>query len=235
MSEIQIVVKNIPHLVKKIGILIPVFFILIQSSLAQTHEIGAGIGAFNYSGELSPVYNPVFYRPGGTLFYRFNPTPVIALRTGFYFGNLYAKDSGKNPLPELRDASFHTSIEELSVIVEYNFLNYRALNDPVKFSPYLAGGLGMFVSSSYQYGNSFNACIPLGIGIKYKLGKQFNLGAELIARKTFTDNLDGISSDIINNHETANFFDKDWYYYTGINISYTFYDVKCPQRLKFKY
>src|SRR6185312_10951262 len=148
------------------------------------------------------------------------------------FGNLYAKDSGKNPVPTLRDASFHTSIEELSVIVEYNFLNYRALNDPVKFSPYLAGGLGMFISNSYQNGHSFNACIPLGIGIKYKLGKQINLGAEIIARKTFTDNLDGVGSYTISGHETANLFDNDWYYYTGFNISYTFYDVQCPQRLK---
>ena len=233
MSKIQIVIKLIIHS-KKIGILIPVFFILIGTAKAQTHELGLGVGAFNYSGQLSPVYNPVFLRPGGTIFYRFNPTPVIALRSGLYFGQLYAADKGKNPVPALRNASFQSPITEASAIVEYNFLNYRALNDPVRFSPYLAGGLGVFMISN-QGGHSISVCMPMGVGVKYKLGKQINIGAELIARKTFTDNLDGYGSYSINNHETADLFNKNWYYYTAVNISYTFYDVKCPQKVKFKF
>ena len=236
MSQIQIVIKQIIKY-KKIGIFIPVFFILTSITNAQTHEIGLGVGAFNYSGQLSPVYNPIFFRPAGTVFYRYNPTPVIALRSGLYFGRLYAEDKGNNPVPALRDASFATTIVEASAIVEYNFLNYRALDDPIKFSPYLAGGLGFFLSknSTSGGGESFQVCMPMGMGIKYKLGKQINLGAELIARRTFTNNLDGVGNLVINNHQTADSYRKDWYYYTAVNISYTFYDVKCPQKQKFKF
>jgi len=235
MSQIQVIIsKLIKHI--KIGMFVPVFFIIIGAANAQTHEFGAGIGAFNYSGQLSPNYNPVFYRPAFSLFYRHNTTPVIALRSGIYLGQLYAADNSKNPVPALRDGVYKAYLSEISEIVEYNFLNYRALNDPVKFSPYLAGGLGFFVNSAfYGGGRQFEVCMPMGVGIKYKLGKQINLGAEIIARKTFTNNLDGYGTKVINNHETADIFNKDWYYYTSINISYTLYDVKCPQPIKFKF
>jgi len=234
MSKIQIVISKLIKL-KKIGIFIPVFFIITLAS-AQTHEIGAGLGGLNYSGQLSPGYNPLFLRPAVSAFYRNNVTPVIALRSGIYFGTLYATDNNKTPVPAVRDGLFKSALSEISEIVEYNFLNYRALNDPVRFSPYLAGGLGFFVSSSfYGGGRQFQVCMPMGVGVKYKLGKQFNLGAEIVARKTFTNNLDGYGSKVINGHETADIFNKDWYYYTSVNISYTFYDVKCPQRVQFKF
>jgi hypothetical protein len=54
---------------------------------------------------------------------------------------------------------------------------------------------------------------------------EWSLGFEFVARKTYTDQLDGISSYRVGTHETANIFDKDWYYYSGFTVGYTFYGV----------
>lgn len=44
-----------------------------------------------------------------------------------------------------------------------------------------------------QYSN-FNVCIPMGIGARYSINKQWSVGAELSVRKTFTDYIDDVST-----------------------------------------
>jgi hypothetical protein len=40
----------------------------------------------------------------------------------------------------------------------------------------------------------FQFCIPVGIGFKYTLGRQWGVGLELGIRKTFTDYIDDVST-----------------------------------------
>jgi hypothetical protein len=68
----------------------------------------------------------------------------------------------------------------------------------------------------------------MGMGIKYRASRRINLGFELVARKTFTDKLDGVDSYYIGVHQTANPNTNDWYYVTAITLSYTVYSVVCP-------
>jgi hypothetical protein len=155
--------------------------------------------------------------------------------TGSLYGN---EKNSRNPVQAARGAFFNTTINEFAIMAEYNFFNYRGRKDDRRVCPYLVGGIGIFNSlrkqGNYRHGNEYiELAIPFGMGVKYKLNRYLNLGAEFVARKTTTDQLDGISSQYLGIHETSNIFDKDWYYHTGFSLSYTFYKVVCAENDQF--
>nr|GFC24314.1 hypothetical protein [Tanacetum cinerariifolium] len=94
---------------------------------------------------------------------------------------------------------------ELSGVVEYNFLDYHDRRDQnrIHLSPYLFIGLAPYYahtttesqnpalqSAFNRKGGQFSVAIPAGAGIKVALSPRWNLGAEIGARKTFSDQLD---------------------------------------------
>ena len=221
--------------------LIPFLFLLILNfaSYGQKNELGVGLGVMNYKGELAPSFNFAFSRPAGILFYRRNFSPVVAMRVGLTLGSLYAADSYyNNPVAKMRKAYFKGFLTEASCMLEYNFFNYivsyRERKNVSKFTPYLTGGIALYnaQTTSNQKGltSSYTKiAIPFGIGTKYMINDQWNLGFEFIARKLFTDRLDGISDLTINKKLLGDTVDNDMYYYLGVNLSYTFYKVHCPR------
>jgi len=99
---------------------------------------------------------------------------------------------------------------------------------------YVFGGFGLSAYSAKSESSTYSRIqpvIPFGLGLKYRLNKQWNLEFEFGARKTFFDHLDKVSS-VVNpnklNPKYGNELDNDWYYFTGVSISYTFYSVPCP-------
>ncbi len=240
---------------KKTGkIVLPVFLFLILIvpvlSVAQKHEFGLGLGGFNYTGDINPRYSFLNYKPGGMLFYRYNSANyATSFRFGLSLGQLSGSESkSKEPVAAVRNASFKSNITEVSIMGEYNFINYRHKKQLVKFSPYLTGGLALFTTGSPTVvSNStpenvkngggtgvIGVAIPFGLGLKFILSKNWNLGTEFVARKTFTDYIDGISTAQMNiaqtgTKSTGNPLDSDWYFYTGVSLSYTIIKVKCPQ------
>jgi hypothetical protein len=234
---------------KKTGkILLPVFLFLIllihQDSFGQKHEYGVGLGGFNYVGDINPRYNFKNYRPAATLFYRYNfINRYTAIKLGVTLGQISGNDKYSNDqTSKIRNASFTSSIQEVSLMGEYNFINYRDKKQLLKFSPYMTAGIAFFAYNVTLKTNSTpenpqsgvpNFAIPFGVGFKIILNKNLNLGTEFIARKTFTDYLDGISTAEIGNKSTANPLDTDWYFYTGISLSYTIYGINCPQEFKY--
>ena len=69
-------------------------------------------------------------------------------------------------------------------------------------------------------GDAFTMNIPMGIGVKYKLGERLNIGLEFTMRKAFSDKLDGLK-DL--NGVTSGFAkNTDWYSFTMISITYEF-------------
>jgi hypothetical protein len=227
---------------KRIGKLFPIFFVLLllaENSKGQKNEIGFSIGGLNYTGEVSPGFNVLHFRPAGSLFYRLNLSPIVAIRTSVMAGGLYGNEkNSKNPVQATRAAFFSTTISEFTLMVEYNFFNYRGRKEDRRLCPYLVGGIGIFNSErrkgNYSHTNEYmQLAIPFGMGLKYKLTRYLNLGGEFAARKTSSDQIDGISSQYIGTHETSNIFDKDWYYYAGFSLSYTFYKVVCAENDQF--
>lgn len=213
----------------------------------HTSELGLGIGATNYKGEVSPQYQFQNNRPALTIFYRRDISAPVTLRAGLTVGGLRASDAnveGANssvpPLQNYRQLSMRGSVTELSGVVEYNFLDYHQRRDQhrVHLTPYLFIGLAGYYAHTTtesqnpalqadfnRRGGQFSIAIPAGVGMKVALTEHFNIGAEIGARKIFTDQLDHVGDQdplLVNAH------DQDWYYYNGISISYTFYKINCP-------
>lgn len=202
---------------------------------AQMHEVGASVGGLNYTGDLSPDYSFYYYRPAFSGFYKHNYNPAMGLKIGLMQGQFRVNDElSKDPMPRFRNTESITSLVEFFAIAEYNFFDFRKINDRRRFTPYLSGGVSYYIFSqkspdfrqTLENGTGF--AIPFGVGLRYKAGKKINLGVEFIARKTFTDNLDGLSDRLITGKQVADQYGDDWYYYTGFMVSYTFYSVECP-------
>lgn len=217
------------------------FFLLTTIVKGQKNELGAGVGAMNYKGELAPSYNPILSRPGIIVFYKRNFSPVVSMRIGLTLGNLYGDDKhSSSPVAKARRARFSGFITEASCMFEYNFFNYilsyLERRNVTKFSPYLTGGLALYNAQTTSNVQGLDSksntkiAIPFGIGIKYMITDQWNLGLEAVARKTFTDKLDGVSDMVVNKKVLGDAVDNDMYYYFGFSISYTFYSVHCPGR-----
>lgn len=224
-------------------------FFCSSATAQNTSELGIGIGATNYRGEIAPEYQFKNNRPAFTVFYRKDVSVPITLRGSFTAGFLRADDGnvkgengGVSPLQSYRQANTKGSVLEASAVVEYNFLDYHYRTDKVHFTPYLFAGIAAFyantttatnnpalISSFNRDGSMVGFAIPAGVGIKYALSEHLNLGLEAGVRKAFSDQIDHLADQdplLVNPH------DQDWYYYSGVSLSYTFYKIHCPDQYK---
>jgi hypothetical protein len=211
-------------------------FLNVSFLFAQQSEVGFGIGTFNYTGDLARRYNLLNSKPAATIFYRSNISKVISLRAGVTGGKIGASDKRqhKDVFADKRNASFNLFLMEAATTLEYHFLNWRDEKRILRFTPYLFGGLGLFgmagaKSKPDQYSN-VQGVIPFGVGFKYVVNPKWYIAAEFGARKTFFDYLDNISvGDLrFKNYQYGNPHDNDMYYFFGVSVTRTFYDIPCP-------
>ena len=206
-----------------------------MAQISQRSELGFGIGTFTYTGDLSRTYNFVNSRPAATAFYRANISKVISFKTALTGGKLAASDKSAplDAFARQRDASFNIFLLEGSATFEYHFLDWRDDKRRLRFTPYLFAGIGLFGISGVQtkpaeYSN-MQVSIPFGGGMKYVLNPKWYIAFELGIRKTFFDYLDNISDEnpAFKNYQYGNKYDNDNYFFTGISITRTFYDIPC--------
>ena len=226
----------IKYLPKLILASICVFIILtIQTATAQKIEIGVGLGGFNYKGDIAPDFRFRFFKPGGSLLFRYNPSQALSLRAEIAGGLIGADDaSSKDPFQQARNMSFRTRIIEGSAVAEYNFLDYEDRRFAVNWTPYLFGGVGMSsfkpdIQTSDYKTSSF--IIPYGVGVKYQIRRPWNIGLEYGTRKTFTDYLDNLGGDPVSTDklQQGDPSRKDSYYYVRLSVTYTFFRIFCPK------
>ena len=200
----------------------------------QSSEVGFGLGTFNYSGDLVRGYNFKYSKPAATVFYRSNLSRVVSFRVGLTGGQIGASEEPIDAFADTRDASFDLFLLEASMVMEYHFLNWRDTKRFVRFTPYLFGGLALFgisgeADKTAEYSN-VQAAIPFGLGFKYVYNPKWYFALEFGARKTFFDYLDNISygDSRYKNYQYGNPNDTDVYYFLGISITRTFYNIPCP-------
>jgi hypothetical protein len=209
----------------------------VQAQISQRSEIGFGLGVFNYTGDIVRTYDLTTSRPAATVFYRSNISRVISFRTSLTAGQVAASDR-HNPIDSFaykRNASFSIFLMELSGVFEYHFLDWRNDSRKLRFTPYLFAGAALFgisgnAKKTAQYSN-VQMAIPFGAGVKYVLNPKYYISLEIGMRKTFFDYLDNISGPISpsnKNYQYGNPNDYDNYFFTGITLTYTFYDIPCP-------
>lgn len=220
-------------------------------SFAQ-YDLGGGIGVAAYSGDIVRRLDQGNIGLQGTLFGRRNFDNVWSMRAALSFGRISGADSITqiDPAAVARDAYFKGNIFEASVVMEYHFLDYTHPQAVYRYSPYGFFGLGYTYYSgsgrAYVFDPEENygvgtPVIPFGIGVKYRLTEKWTLAAELGFRATFTDFLDKIDDrqptvnrfpdpanpTTVYGVNKGNYSDKDWYYFFGLTISYSFNTIKC--------
>lgn len=210
--------------------------VTVIQTFSQKSEIGFGLGTFNYTGDLAKSYNFRNSRPAATVFYRSNLSRVVSFRTALTGGQLAASEKPIDAFADKRNASFDLFLLEASTVMEYHFLNWRDGKRFVRWNPYLMAGFALFGISGNnktkpeEYSN-VQAAIPFGVGIKYVHTPKWYFALEFGMRKTFFDYLDNVSdgNQRKKNFQYGNPNDKDAYYFVGISITRTFYDIPCPK------
>ena len=193
------------------------------------YEIGGSIGGAFFMGDANNSALFKHTNPATELLYRYNVNFRIALKANLAWVRLSGSTEGlKNVFPNNAQASFEKNVLDMGGQAEFNFFPYsddfKYLNTK-RISPYIAAGTGL--SFAPGEGNLFfSPYISLSTGVKYKLKKRINIGAEWSVRKLFSDRLDvnggnelldnpyGIESGLIKN--------KDLYSILTIGLSYDF-------------
>lgn len=186
--------------------------------LAPAHaqwDVGLSLGATAYVGEVSPTdrldYLEVM-RPAAGAFGRYQFSRRAAVRMSYQWLRLYGTDAIR-PSSVRRNASFRNDLHEVSALLEFYVLGAEA---PVGL--YLTAGAALFAHGPTTefagqrvalrelgtegqglpgFGDNYGVvalALPVGGGLRFRLGERLLLGTELIGRVTGTDYLDDLGA-----------------------------------------
>ncbi|TYB78368.1 type IX secretion system protein PorG [Bizionia myxarmorum] len=217
--------------------------VLILSShfcQSQTHELGVFLGGSNFIGDVGSSKYVAPNQPAFGGIYKWNRSPRHAFRFSLLYTHLEGNDSeSDDPRRQERDYSFENQLIEASAGLEFTFFDWDLHDGRIKATPYLYSGISVGYhdnfhilsngqirdekTSSYAYG------IPMVLGFKTNVLGNFIIAAEIGARYTFSDELDGSVPDYDNSAPSGfgNTNNKDWYMFTGITLTYTFGKKPC--------
>lgn len=213
-----------------------IFLLAISNlSIAQLSEFGAGVGGFNYAGDLMRGYHFTNVKPGIIGYYKMNLNNIFSVRASLSGGLISGSDATPiDAFASNRQASFQSTIVEATGMLEYNFLDFKADPNRIRWSPYMLAGISGFTlfggDQDLNGSSKVQLAIPFGGGFKYLVNQNITLNLEIGVRKLFFDHLDGYSDgDITNkNYQYGNKYDKDWYNFVGVSVSYILWKIPCP-------
>ena len=180
--------------------------------------IGVFLGKMNYQGDLNPnSFTFAHSKLTTAITVRQSLNKWISLRGGFTIGSIEAADKYNRDYLQPRNLSFFTTVKEASLGLEASLLDLSTK----RFTPYVYGSLSLFHFNPWAFDNSGNKiflqplstegqglpqfpkqktyklnqlALGFGIGARYAINDNMNIGVEFSQRKTFTDYLDDVSS-----------------------------------------
>ena len=214
------------------SIVIAALLALVASVHAQTDpeyklELGGGIGMVSYQGDFSSgLFKNL--QPMFTVLakYRFDPRRAVALNVSY--GQLKgSSEDVKTYYPLTTTYDFKSKVADVGLRLEYNFwpfgtgYEYRGAK---RLTPYVAIGLGMTIAKA-EGKSAMGVNMPIGVGVKYKMGDRLNLAAEWAMHFTSSDELDGIK-DPYGIKSSGLFKNTDCYSHLRLSLSYDLW-AKC--------
>lgn len=192
--------------------------ILSQGLYSQFLETGLTGGMSYYLGDLNHASHFSGAKPTGGIIVRYNYSTRWALKGNLIFGGVSGDDAKTGNLPN-RNLKFESPLNELSLQLELNFLEYFTGSSRDVISPYLFAGVGLFMfNPKAEYNGNLvelqplntegqntalypdrkpyvrtNISFPFGMGVKISLSKKVCAGAEWGMRKTLSDYIDDVS------------------------------------------
>jgi hypothetical protein len=206
-------------------------FPFVFVSAQRNANFGVIGGISYYMGDINPSRH--FYNPSYAIgaIYRININPRYAVRGNAYYTTLSGSDNDfpglLHPDRPFEPASFSTSLLDMNIQGEFNFLPFTPNVGIFRYTPYISAGIGFSMALSTDAGAGHHLTLPFGIGAKLNLSKKISTGIEWSFRKTFTDLIDGQ----VNPTEVQSLIhNNDWYSYLGVFITYKFlnYATDCP-------
>jgi Domain of unknown function (DUF6089) len=197
--------------------------ILINAQELSRYEIGGGLGAYVYQGDLAPSAAGSFktMRPGLHLYGNMLLSSSFSYRLNVAIAGLRG-DESKYSKPEYmqqRNFAFKTPVIELSGLGVWDIRGKNFDRTRGALSPYAFTGIGLSFLNIKPDSSRFNAeyfsgnpdvanglaidaqkklpkiqpVIPIGLGLRYELSDRFAITTEATYRLVFTDYLDGFS------------------------------------------
>lgn len=201
------------------GFFLLLLVLCYNNSMSQGIEFGVMFGASNYYGDLSNnSIMPSQTHLAGSILGRYNLNDRWSVKGFVGYGRVSGADSlGSSNYRKARNLSFYTDIYEFSAHLELNLLSNMAGRR--RLIPYIFAGIGVFnfnpktiyhdtvyelqpLGTEGQGTTLYNdrekyslttVCIPIGAGLKKKVGKHIAVGVEAGIRFTFTNYLDDVS------------------------------------------
>jgi hypothetical protein len=205
---------------------------------AQIHEIGVFIGGSNFIGDVGSTTYISPNKPAFGLLYKWNKSPRHSYRFSYTQSKIAANDSdSKEVSRNQRGYHFENSVKEVSLGLEFNFFDFNLHDMKPKITPYVHSGISYFrhdelyvvSGQTKKEERSGSFAIPFNLGVKSNISRNFIIAAEVGARYTFTDNLDGSNpkDDNFKPLQFGNINNNDWYVFSGITLTYTFGNKPC--------
>lgn len=172
-----------------------------EESLEYRMEIGAGAGTCFYLGDANST--PFAHLSGmGSVLLRRILNPRMCVKGNLAFGHIKGTSEGRF-IPENATSmtpeggvstrvDFSRNLIDVGAQFEMNFWGYGREggykeNSPI--TPYATAGVGLTMAVGGA-GTRAALCLPVGVGVKYKIKPRWNIGLEWTMRFTTCDELD---------------------------------------------
>ena len=198
---------------------------LAQSDYQYRMEIGAGVGVVTYQGDLGGSLTKNMQPMASVVLRRFF-NPYMALKFSAAYGKLKGSSADSNTYYPDYAASqyrFNKTLVDAGVTYEYNFWPYGTGQDyrgAKRFTPFIFAGLGATYAGG-EGNSAFTANVPIGLGVKYKVGKRLNVAFEWAEHFSMSDKLDGVK-DPYGIKSSGLFKNTDCYSAIQLTLTYSF-------------
>lgn len=217
---------------------------LRSEELEYKMDVGATIGTCFYMGDAnSTPYAHMGFMGGFTARRIFNPR--MALKANLAMGHLSGSVDSFIPQDPLSGTleggvpvkvDFLRNVLDLGVQFEMNFWGFgmgAGYKELKRITPYALAGVGMTVAMGGGASACGALCLPVGVGVKYKLKPRLNIGFEWTMRFTTSDRLDATPEGVTQlahpyGIKSKGLKNKDCYNFTMVYLTYEI----CPKLRK---
>ena len=191
---------------------------LLSQDESKATWFGLFLGKMNYQGDLNPnSFTFAHAKTTAAISVRQSFNRWISLKGGIAIGSIEAADRYNRDYLQKRNLSFYTTIKEASLSLETSLLDLSSTH----FTPYIYGSASIFHFDPWAFDKDGKKTylqplntegqgllqfpkqkpykltqinVGFGVGARYAISNNMNIGIEFSQRKTFTDYLDDVSS-----------------------------------------